>query len=139
MLRNEVQFGDHMTVCIALGVLHTTVWVMWLLWLRFFCSTGHTAVTNGGNNMERKNEDGDDVQGAELKDNKTQIALLIMPPHKWLCLLCQVYFSVAAVGLEMLDFPPQMGHFDAHSLWHAATIPLGFIWYYFWEKEIIEG
>ena len=27
--------------------------------------------------------------------------------------------------LEIFDFPALYGHFDAHSLWHLATIPLG--------------
>lgn len=31
--------------------------------------------------------------------------------------------------LELLDFPPVMWTLDAHSLWHAGTIPLIFIWY----------
>ncbi|KAH6568828.1 hypothetical protein BASA60_008469 [Batrachochytrium salamandrivorans] len=29
-----------------------------------------------------------------------------------------------AMSLELLDFPPIWGVFDAHSLWHAATIPI---------------
>ena len=47
------------------------------------------------------------------------------------CLLCQFLFVVAAM-LEIFDFPPFYGIFDAHSLWHLATVPLGFYWYYFW-------
>lgn len=34
--------------------------------------------------------------------------------------------------LELLDFPPILwGLFDAHSLWHAATIPVSYAWYKF--------
>lgn len=50
------------------------------------------------------------------------------------CLLCQIWFLLASL-LEILDFPPLWGHFDAHSLWHLATIPLGFFWYKFWKME----
>ena len=53
---------------------------------------------------------------------------------KYLCLLCQVWL-ICASALEIFDFPPYFGIFDAHSLWHAATVPLGFLWYHFWEQD----
>ncbi|PVU93952.1 hypothetical protein BB559_003130 [Furculomyces boomerangus] len=34
-----------------------------------------------------------------------------------------------AFSLEAFDFPPLWDTFDAHSLWHAATIPITFYWY----------
>ena len=49
--------------------------------------------------------------------------------------LLQLYFVGAAL-LELFDFPPLFNHFDAHSLWHAATVPLGFWWFYFWNDDI---
>jgi post-GPI attachment to proteins factor 3 len=36
-----------------------------------------------------------------------------------------------AMSLELRDFPPIAGMFDAHSLWHLATFPLAFAWYHF--------
>jgi hypothetical protein len=33
--------------------------------------------------------------------------------------------------LEVLDFPPIAGIFDAHAVWHGATIPLVFLFYSF--------
>lgn len=45
-----------------------------------------------------------------------------------------LFFMLGANGalmLEILDFPPIAGCFDAHSLWHAATIPLTLVWYRF--------
>lgn len=33
--------------------------------------------------------------------------------------------------MEVFDFPPFWGIFDAHSLWHTGTIPLGFLNYSF--------
>lgn len=53
---------------------------------------------------------------------------------KYVCLLCQVWL-ICASGLEIFDFPPFYGIFDAHSLWHAVTIPLGFLWYKFWDWD----
>jgi len=61
-------------------------------------------------------------------------ALFVRPPHWKLCLLLQVWFGIASM-LELFDFPPVMRHFDAHSLWHAATVPLGFLWYEFWATD----
>jgi len=51
-------------------------------------------------------------------------------PQRWrlLSLLCAAH---AASLLEMLDFPPLLGAFDAHSLWHAATPLLTLGWYRF--------
>jgi heme/copper-type cytochrome/quinol oxidase subunit 4 len=55
--------------------------------------------------------------------------------HRYWCLLSQVWFAAAGM-LEVFDFPPFFGHFDAHSLWHAATVPLGIILYHFWILDV---
>jgi len=36
-----------------------------------------------------------------------------------------------AMLLEVLDFPPLWWLLDAHALWHAATVPLTYLWYKF--------
>ena len=56
--------------------------------------------------------------------------------HKLQCLYLQVWF-IAASMLELFDFPPLLHHFDAHSLWHFATIPLGHVWYLFWFQDAV--
>ena len=33
------------------------------------------------------------------------------------------------IFLQLLDFPPILWIFDAHSLWHLSTIPLPLFWY----------
>ncbi|XP_065053122.1 post-GPI attachment to proteins factor 3-like [Rhopilema esculentum] len=51
-------------------------------------------------------------------------------PYVWRCAL--VVSSVyLCVGLELFDFPPLWWTFDAHSLWHLATIPFCYFWYSF--------
>lgn len=39
--------------------------------------------------------------------------------------------TVTVTLLEVLDFPPIFWTFDAHSLWHAATVPLVSLFYRF--------
>jgi len=47
-------------------------------------------------------------------------------PHAWKIGLC--FFILWTAGsLELWDFPPFLFLFDAHSLWHCATIPMYFI------------
>lgn len=40
-----------------------------------------------------------------------------------------VTLTVLVASLEVFDFPPLMWTFDAHSLWHLATIPLPYFIY----------
>ncbi|KAI8877089.1 post-GPI attachment to proteins factor 3 precursor [Backusella circina FSU 941] len=54
----------------------------------------------------------------------------IKRPYAYLGILSGVGVSLA-MCLELFDFPPLWRVFDAHSLWHLATIPLTIIWYKF--------
>ncbi|CAN6830590.1 unnamed protein product [Brassica oleracea] len=55
-------------------------------------------------------------------------------PSNW-----KMWVVVIASGLAMLleiywyqyDFPPYGGYFDAHSIWHLATVPLTILWWSF--------
>lgn len=42
-----------------------------------------------------------------------------------------VFGGALAMLLELYDFPPYMGYADAHSLWHASTVPLTYLWWSF--------
>eukprot|EP00842_Homolaphlyctis_polyrhiza_P000930 jgi/Hompol1/1838/HPOL_004827-RA len=44
-------------------------------------------------------------------------------PHAWKMVVLVVSISLA-MSLELFDFPPIWGVFDAHALWHAATVPI---------------
>uniref|UniRef100_A0A0D3A541 Post-GPI attachment to proteins factor 3 n=1 Tax=Brassica oleracea var. oleracea TaxID=109376 RepID=A0A0D3A541_BRAOL len=48
--------------------------------------------------------------------------------HVWLNGECHA--SGLAMLLEIYDFPPYGGYFDAHSIWHA-TVPLTILWWSF--------
>eukprot|EP00794_Sanderia_malayensis_P003046 gene3047-3508_t len=51
-------------------------------------------------------------------------------PYAWKCAFIVIATSLC-LSLELLDFPPIWWIFDAHSLWHLATIPLSYFWYSF--------
>lgn len=55
-------------------------------------------------------------------------------PYAWLAGFSVIAVS-CAMALEVFDFPPWFGVIDAHSLWHAATIPLVAVWYKFLLKD----
>ncbi|THV06924.1 Per1-like protein [Dendrothele bispora CBS 962.96] len=42
-----------------------------------------------------------------------------------------VFFTTAATGLELFDFPPFGRMIDAHALWHLSTAPIAVYWYRF--------
>lgn len=46
------------------------------------------------------------------------------------CLFCMCGLTFLVL-LELLDFPPLWWIFDAHSMWHAGTIPICYLWYSF--------
>ncbi|XP_026742513.1 post-GPI attachment to proteins factor 3 [Trichoplusia ni] len=44
-------------------------------------------------------------------------------------MLCFTLLSGAALSLELFDFPPRLGAWDAHALWHLSTSPLPLLFY----------
>uniref|UniRef100_A0A0D3BDN5 Post-GPI attachment to proteins factor 3 n=1 Tax=Brassica oleracea var. oleracea TaxID=109376 RepID=A0A0D3BDN5_BRAOL len=74
---------------------------------------------------------------------------LTMHFHGWLSFFITLYYklplkqdrtgyyeyvgfsSCLAMLLEIYDFPPYGGYFDAHSIWHLATVPLTILWWSF--------
>ncbi|KAJ2162969.1 hypothetical protein GGF46_000155 [Coemansia sp. RSA 552] len=48
---------------------------------------------------------------------------------KWWKPAVLIVLTDLAFSLEAFDFPPVLDTFDAHSLWHAATIPIVGHWY----------
>ena len=56
-------------------------------------------------------------------------------PYAWKALLFTMCLSLACL-LELNDFPPFFGLFDAHAIWHASTIPLCYLNYSFMKDDI---
>lgn len=71
------------------------------------------------------------LHGAWLvRNNKRKINTQL----RWKMFICQLFF-IAATSLELFDFPAFFGLFDAHALWHAATVPIGFYWFHVWIED----
>ncbi|XP_064635626.1 post-GPI attachment to proteins factor 3-like [Lineus longissimus] len=51
-------------------------------------------------------------------------------PYVKKCVAALVILN-ASLLLEVFDFPPVFWTFDAHSLWHIGTIPVGYLWFSF--------
>jgi hypothetical protein len=51
-----------------------------------------------------------------------------------------VIATTLSMSLELFDFAPFWRTIDAHSLWHAATVPIAVGWYYFivWDVTEVE-
>ncbi|WZZ81707.1 hypothetical protein YC2023_102279 [Brassica napus] len=73
------------------------------------------------------------VEAARVMVSAPVLALVtthILHPSNW-----KLWVVVIASGLAMLlkiyDFPLYGGYFDAHSIWHLATVPLTILWWSF--------
>lgn len=68
-----------------------------------------------------------------------QICLIATTPLQrelgWKVVRFQTLLVLASL-LETHDFPPIADHLDAHSLWHACTVPLVYYWYTFRELDV---
>lgn len=61
------------------------------------------------------------------------------PPPGRRPLLSFILFVNTCMALEVLDFPPIWRVLDAHSLWHAATVPLVYLFYRFIQADLTAG
>ncbi|CAF1716534.1 unnamed protein product [Brassica napus] len=47
-----------------------------------------------------------------------------------------LYINFYKLDYEIYDFPPYGGYFDAHSIWHLATVPLTIFWWRFIRDDV---
>ena len=107
----RVTFQRHMISAISLVVASVVLWVLWLFTSRDQLSPLGPEGANRFLVWHLFNYGGSSA-------NKLRMLIFQLS-------------LVAAAMLELFDFPPFFGIFDAHALWHACTIPLGFVWYDF--------
>ncbi|CAN6886533.1 unnamed protein product [Brassica oleracea] len=69
-----------------------------------------------------------DVRVEAAKVMVSALVLALVTTH---LLYINFYKLDYAMLLEIYDFPPYGGYFDAHSIWHLATVPLTILWWSF--------
>ena len=147
MIGDRVSYNEHMTLCITISITHVVLWLL-LASYQLFVISKDTQLISSQIPSRTSAVDGDD---SNLKVNRQQLSTKSdgssadkdddnyvhdYTRRKWyLCIFCQVWFVLAAM-LELFDFPPIIGELcEAHSLWHLATVPLGYVWYAFWAMD----
>lgn len=56
--------------------------------------------------------------------------------HLWMAVLTLLCVNLCLL-FELIDFPPLLFTFDAHSLWHLCTFPLPLLWFRFLSREAV--
>jgi hypothetical protein len=103
--RGLILFDYHLKTCIGIAAVTTVLWVYWIV---------NDNVPSGSGFLTRLRT--------------------CWSPAKKRAVLIQLWFVVASM-FEIFDFPPLLRFLDAHSLWHALTIPLGMIFHEFWRID----
>ncbi len=114
---STISFSDHMTLAIPLAAVSSAIWTVWALTARdstLSADEGRPVIALSQSSL---------ISFVSFDHGGSRANRVRM-------LLFQCWFMLAAM-MEIFDFPPLFGLFDAHSLWHACTVPLGFFWYKF--------
>lgn len=118
----QFPYGYHTAFNVALGMTHNLIWIIWSLCfvVRFpKLHLGSTTIE-----WPRPYPPRNPLDRPRQRDGMTPLALVI----------CTTF----AMALELLDFAPFGRIVDAHSLWHAATIPIALGWWTFMCNDAIE-
>jgi post-GPI attachment to proteins factor 3 len=107
VILRTIGYAQHMPVAIGLAASSSICWICWSLlsYDKNENSLLFRVIPNGGSRKCRRS-----------------------------MFYFQIWFIISAM-MEIFDFPPFFRVFDAHSLWHACTVPLGFYWYQFIEDD----
>ncbi|KAH0880717.1 hypothetical protein HID58_068111 [Brassica napus] len=71
-----------------------------------------------------------DVRVEAAKVMVSALVLALVTTHLLYINFYKLDYGLAML-LEIYDFPPYGGYFDAHSIWHLATVPLTILWWSF--------
>jgi hypothetical protein len=112
MVLDSISYSQHMNLSINIAATSSFLWIVWALF-GYDCDVkqvDNSAVLYGL------------IPYAGSRKNRLRMFYF------------QCWFGLSAM-MEIFDFPPIYGMFDAHSLWHACTVPLGFYWYIFLQED----
>ena len=114
-------YGYHTKFVLTLALIHNAIWILWSLSFRLplpSFSLGSTTFQ-----MPAAYPPNDPRQSVPETANTPAILVLL---------------TTLAMSFELLDFPPILRIVDAHSVWHACTIPLAVAWWSFFYADAIE-
>ncbi|WVQ71343.1 hypothetical protein IAR50_000871 [Cryptococcus sp. DSM 104548] len=115
-------YGYHTLFNLVLGMVHNTIWVLWSFSFKFpypsYSFAGYTL------SWPRSYPPHDALSNPSPSQAGTPALLVAL--------------TTLAMSLELWDFSPVLRIIDAHSLWHAATIPLAMGWWSFLVLDAIE-
>jgi hypothetical protein len=119
----QFPYGYHTKYSVILGLVHNLFWVLWSL--SFVLPFPKLHIGNKYTiQYPRPYPPRNPLDRPRQKDGMTPLALVVV--------------TTLAMSLELLDFAPVGRVIDAHSLWHAATIPIALGWWTFLCNDAIE-
>lgn len=130
----KFDYGWNMAVSVAAGLIHTTLWLSWAA-SAYWCSGSRRPV---GSPPPPSNV----VLDACLPPATTSpgvdgaVAGLEARRYAWKIVAVSVGLVLAGL-LEVFDFPPFFGLFDAHSIWHGLTPFLSYLFYSFLKDDAL--
>lgn len=141
-LPSTVPFDLHMNTCIALVMIATLTWLGWAGKVLYdthssFATTHFAQLASSSSSNTSITQETPASQSIHhnqsIKEWEQSLETYRMQlrSNAWYCMGIQLWLACATM-LEIFDFPPYFGLFDAHCVWHGATIPLGYLWYRFW-------
>ena len=119
----QFPYGYHTKFNVVLGMIHNLLWILWSL--RFVIRFPKMHIGSRYTfEYPKPYPPRNPLDRPRQKDGMTPLALVIV--------------MTAAMSLELLDFAPVARVVDAHSLWHAATIPIALGWWTFMCNDAVE-
>ena len=114
-------YGYHTKFVVFLALIHSGLWVLWTLSFHFQIPTLHVGTRSFTYPLPYPATDRGKLS---TRNAYTPTVLVVL--------------TTLAMSFELLDFPPIARVVDAHSVWHACTVPLAMAWWSFFCSDAIE-
>ncbi|OCF42841.1 hypothetical protein I317_03318 [Kwoniella heveanensis CBS 569] len=122
----QFPYGYHTKFNLVLAGVHNVLWVLWSFSFKYPYPTFKLGGGGAGRTI------------GFPKPYPPNPPLTTQPrPKEAATPLILVCLTTGAMAFELLDFAPVFRVIDAHSLWHAATIPLTIAWWHFLVEDSI--
>ena len=117
----QFPYGYHTKFVVCLGMVHNVLWILWSLSFKL----AYPSFTLGNRRIgfPRPYPPLDPLQHRSI-NAMTPLSLVIL--------------TLLAMSFELFDFRPILRVVDAHSMWHAFTIPLAIGWWALFIQDAID-